>query len=131
MNFHTTSQAYMRPVIQVGLGQRSLCQRKGSFPVGIAFWRSVGKILLVLLPFVLAINMYVTSSVGKVGESIIAADNKRHELMDKNIELRSKKAWLRVDEQFQQLAAEKLSLYVHRKGQVGIFNKRKGYFIYL
>ncbi len=131
MNFHGTSQGYMRPAIQVGLGRRSLRQRKGSFPVSIAFWRPVSKILLVLLPLVLAINMYVTSSVSKVGVSIIAADNKRYELMDKNIELRAKRAWLRADEQFQQLAAEKLSLYVHRKGQVGTFNKRKGYFIYL
>ena len=131
MNFHSTSQAYMRPVIQVGPGQRSLPQRKASFPATIAFWRPVGKILLVLLSIVLAINMYVTSSLDKAGESIIAADNKRHELMDKNIELRAKKAWLRADEQFQQLAGEKLSLYVHRKGQVGTFDQRKGNFIYL
>jgi len=131
MNFHSTSQSYMRPVIQVGVGQHSLPQRKGSLPTSIDFWGPVGKILLALLLIVLAVNMYIAYSAGKVNESMIAADNKRHELMDKNIELRATKARLRGDEQFQKLAAEKLSLYAHTKGQVGKFDRRKGYFIYL
>ena len=131
MNFNNTSQPYMRPVIQIGVGQHSLPRRKNSFPVSITFWRPVGKILLLLLPLMLVINMCVSSLVSKTDESIITADNKRHELMDKNIELRAKKARLRGEQQFQQLAAEKLSLYAHRKGQVGVFSKRKGYFVYL
>jgi len=131
MNFHSTSQPYMQPVVQIGVGQRSLPRRKGSFPVSLVFWRPVGKILLLLLSLVLAINMYVTSSVSKVNESIATAANRRHELMDKNIELRALKAQLRGDKQIQQLAAEKLSLFVHTKGQVGKFNHRKGYFVYL
>jgi hypothetical protein len=131
MNFHSTSQSYMRPVIQVGVGQGSLPQRKGSLPTSIGFWRPVGKVLLAALLLVLAVNMYFAYYVSKVNESIIAADNKRHELMDKNIGLRATKARLRGDEQFQKLAAEKLSLYAHTKGQVGKFDRRKGYFIYL
>ena len=131
MNFHNTSQPYMRPVIQVGVGPRSIPQKKRSFPTSIVFWGPVGKILLTLLLLVLAINMYITYSVSQVNESMIAADNKRHELMDKNIELRATKARLRANDQFQQLAAEKLSLYAHTKGQVGVFDQRKGYFIYL
>ncbi len=131
MNFHNTSQSYMRPVIQVGVGQRSLRRRRSSFPAVIIFWRPFGKVLFLLLPFVLIINMYIASLVNKTNESIVTADNRRHELMDRNIELRAMKARLRGDEHFHQLAAEKLSLYVHKKGQVGIFSQRKGYFIYL
>lgn len=131
MNFHGTSQPYMRPVVQIGIGHRSLPRVRNSFPTSIAFWRPVCKIILPLLPLVLAINMYVSYSVGKTMESIVAADNKRHGLMDKNIELRAMKARLRGDEEFRRLAAEKLSLYEHTKGQVGTFNQRKGYFIYL
>jgi hypothetical protein len=131
MNFQNTSQPYMRPVIQIGVGQHSLRRRKSSFPVSISFWRPVGKVLFLLIPVMLAINMCLASFVSKTNESLITAANNRHELMDKNIELRAMKARLRGQEQFQQLAAEKLSLYVHKKGQVGVFSKRKGYFIYL
>jgi len=130
MNFQSTSQPYMRPIIPIGVGQHSLSRRKSCF-ASLSFWRPVGKILFLMLPFVLAINMYVAASVSRIDESIIAADNRHHDLMDKNIELRATKARLRGKEQFQQLAAEKLFLYVHKKGQVGIFNQRKGYFIYL
>ncbi len=84
-----------------------------------------------LLPLVLAVNLYVVSSVSKINDSIIAADNNYHELMDKNIELRAVKARVRDPEQLQKLAADKLSLFVHSKGQVGKYNPRKGYFIYL
>lgn len=131
MNFHNTSQPYMRPVIQIGVGQHSMPRKRRGFPTSMVFWRPVGKILLTLLLLVLAINLYITYSLSKVSEATIAADNKRHELMDKNIELRATKARLRAEEQLQQLAAEKLSLHVHTKGQVGIFDHRKGYFIYL
>lgn len=130
MNFQSTSQPYMRPIIQIGVGQHSLPRRRG-WIASTSFWRPVGKILFLMLPFVLAVNMYVASLVSRTDESIITADNRHHDLMDKNIELRAMKARLRGDEQFQQLAAEKLSLYVHTKGQVGIFDQRKGYFIYL
>ncbi len=75
--------------------------------------------------------MYVSSAAGRINESIIVADNYHHELMDRNIELRAMKAQLRNPEQLQELVAEKLSLYVHTKGQVGKYNRRKGYFIYL
>lgn len=130
MNFQSTTQPYIRSVIQVGVGQYSSRQRKGNFPTSVNFWRPVGKIAVLLLPVVLAVNIYVTSSINKTNDLVITADNKRHELMDKNIELRAMKARLRVAEQFQQLAADKLSLYVHTKGQVGTFSRRKGYFTY-
>ena len=130
MNFQSTSQPYIRSFIQVGAGQYSCRQKKRNFPTGVTFWSSVGKIAVLLLPVVLAVNIYVTSSINKTNDLVITADNKRHELMDKNIELRAMKARLRVDEQFQQLAADKLSLYVHTKGQIGTFNRRKGYFTY-
>lgn len=131
MSVNNSSQPYMRSVAQVGVGQRSLGLRIGKLPSGTLFWRPVGKTLFLLLPLVLAVNLYVVSSVSKINESIVAVDNFHHELMDKNIELRAMKAQARDPEQLQKLAADKLSLYVHTKGQVGKYNHRKGYFIYL
>ena len=133
MNINNTSQPYIRSVAQVSAGQHAsgLRIRTGKIPRDSAFWLPVGKTLLLLLPLVLAVNLYVVSSIDNISESIIAVDNRHHELMDQNIELRAMKAHVRAPEQLQRLAGEKLSLYVHKKGQVGKYNPRKGYFIYL
>lgn len=131
MNFDNSSQPYASSVAQVTVGQRLQGLRIGKLPSGITLWRPVGKTLFLLLPLVLAVNLYVVSSVSKINDSIIAVDNRHHELMDKNIELRAMKATVRNPEQLQKLAADKLSLFVHSKGQVGKYNPRKGYFIYL
>ncbi len=131
MNFNNSFQPSVSPAAQVTVGQRSQGLRIGKLPSGITLWRPVGKTLFFLLPLVLAVNLYVVSSVSKINDSIIAADNNYHELMDKNIELRAMKARVRDPEQLHKLAADKLSLFVHSKGQVGKYNPRKGYFIYL
>ncbi|OEU47481.1 MAG: hypothetical protein BA862_01530 [Desulfobulbaceae bacterium S3730MH12] len=131
MNFNNSFQPSVSSAAQVTVGQRSQGLRIGKLPSGIILWRPVGKTLFFLLPLVLAVNLYVVSSVSKINDSIIAADNNYHELMDKNIELRAVKARVRDPEQLQKLAADKLSLFVHSKGQVGKYNPRKGYFIYL
>jgi len=130
MNFHSSTQPYVRSVVQVGAGQRPLRSGIGRFPVSFVFYRSVLKFLCLLFPLVFAINMYVGASIGKVDKSIVMVDNEHHQLMDKNIELRARKALIRGPEQLQRLAAEKLALYVHTKGQVGRYNYRKGYFTY-
>jgi hypothetical protein len=131
MNFHNSSQSYLRSINQAGVEPQSLIQRLATFPINLSFWKPVGKMLFFILPVVLAVNMYVSSAAGGINQSIIEADNYHHELMDRNIELRAMKAKLRNPGQLQELVAEKLSLYVHAKGQVGKYNRRKGYFIYL
>jgi len=131
MNIYNSSQSYLRPINQVVSGQQSLWQRFEKFPTSISFWKPVGKFLIFVLPVVLVVNLYVSSSVAEINMSVMVADNNHHELMDRNIELRAMKAQIRNPERLQELAAEKLSLYVHTKGQVGKFNRRKGYFIYL
>jgi len=133
MNVNNSSQPYLSSVVQAGAGRRSpgLRIKVGKLPRDTAFWRPVGKTLLLLLPLVLAVNLYVVSSASRINESIISVDNRHHQLMDQNIELRAMRAHVRTPEYLQQLAQEKLSLYVHRKGQVGKYDPRKGYFTYL
>ncbi len=131
MNFQNSSQSYISPVIQVN-ARRSV---KGLGLLGCfadaSLLRPVGKVLLVLLPIVFTINIYVSSSVKTMNESLVALDNRRHELMDANIELRAEKARLRAPEMIRKMAGEKLSLYEASKGQVGKYNRRKGTFTYL
>lgn len=131
MNFHNSSQPFLRSINQVGAETESLSQKMIKFPTSFSFWKPVGKILFFVLPLVLAVNMYTSSVANRMNKAIIVVDNIHHELMDRNIELRAMKAQLRNPEQLQEMVAEKLSLYSHTKGQVGIFDRRKGYFTYL
>ena len=131
MNFQNSSQSYIPPVIQIGSRQRTRQLKISDYFGDISLWRPVGKVFLILLPLVFGINMYVSSSVSSINDSLVVLDNTRHELMDENIQLRATKARLRAPEMIQKLAGEKLSLYVAGKGQVGKYNRRKGTFTYL
>jgi hypothetical protein len=130
MNYNNSTEAYMRSVAKIGIRQHS---RSGGFfdlPGWLVLWKPAGKVLLMIFPLVLIINMFVASAVTNTERSIVDSDNKRHELMDKNIELLASKARLWAPKNFQQLAGEKLALHVNSGDQVGKFNRRTGTFIY-
>ncbi len=123
MNFHNTTQvSYLRTV--TALGVRQQLQPRGVFdlPGGLAIWKAVGKIVLIMLPFVLAANMFLASVADDAERSLTTFDNQRHELMDKNIGLLAKKARLYAPERVSQLAADKLSLYAASPGQIERIN---------
>jgi hypothetical protein len=96
----------------------------------LALWKPTGKILLMIFPLVLVINMFIASAVVNTDRTIAGIDNQRHELMDKNIELLAGKATLWAPGNIQKLAGEKLGLYAGAGDQVGKFNSRTETFIY-
>lgn len=123
MNFHNTTQvSYLRNVTSLGVRQQ--LQSRGVFdlPGGLVLWKAAGTIMLLMLPFVLAANMFLASAIEDVERSLVAVDNERHELMDKNIGLLAKKAHLYAPERVSQIAGDKLSLYVALPGQVERIN---------
>ncbi|MFW2365734.1 MAG: hypothetical protein ACN4GW_04915 [Desulforhopalus sp.] len=131
MNFINTTQAYVRPAAKTTLLQQ-LCNL-GTFdlPGGPALWKMAGKAALLMLPLVLAVNLFIASSITSIDHKLTAMDNQRHELMDKNIEMLARKARLWAPENVREMAADKLSLYTGSEKQVGKFSRRKGTFIYL
>jgi hypothetical protein len=123
MNFHNTTQvSYLRTVPNLGVRQQ--LQSRGVFelPGGLVLWKAVGRIMLLVLPFVLAANMFIASTINGVERSLEAVDNQRHELVDKNIGLLAQKARLNAPERVSQMAAEKLSLYSAVPGQIERIN---------
>ena len=122
MNFHNTSEAYLRPVTNIGIRQHLRVRDARDLPGGVVLWRAVAKVSLVLLAIVLAINLLLASVIGNIDRSLVAVDNQRHELMDKNIELLAHKARLGAPDNVLQLAAEKLALYTASDDQVERFN---------
>jgi hypothetical protein len=122
MNFHNSTQAYLRPVTNIGIRQQLHARDVRDLPGGLVLWRAVGKVALVLLPLVLTMNLMLASAVNDIGGSFVAVDNQRHELMDKNIELLAKKARLTAPDNVLRKAGEKLALYAASDDQVQRIN---------
>lgn len=121
MNYQNTQEAFLRPVINIGISQHLRARGAGDL-LGGPVLRTVGKVALVLLPLVLAIHMILASIRGDIDRSIMAVDNQRHELMDKNIGLLAQRARLLAPDNIQQLAGEKLALFAATGDQIERLN---------
>ena len=130
MNYNNSTEAYMRTVAKIGVRQHIRSREHFDLSGWLVLWKPVGKFMLMILPIVLMINMFVASAVTNVNRSIVNVENERHELMDKNIELLARKAWLWSPANMEQLAGEKLALHGNSSDQVGRFDSRSGTFIY-
>lgn len=136
MNFHNYTEGYIRPVAKMGLTQhmrfRNNLRSRNIFELsgGTVLWKAATKVVLLILPVMLVINILVASAINNIDRSFVNIDNQHHQLMDKNIEMLAHKARILAPAQLQKLAEEKLSLYATSEKQVGKFNRRKGTFSY-
>jgi hypothetical protein len=121
MNFHNPAQSYFRPLANTHFKNQLQKQKALSWPGDKELWFSVGKMLLILCPIILVVNLWLASSFKNLEVSVQAVENVRHELMDNQINLRAKRAQLFSPERVQMIAAEKLSLHVPGKEQVKFF----------
>jgi hypothetical protein len=121
MNIHNPTQSYFHPMANTRLKQQQRKQKTCSFSGDKVLWISIGKMLLVLCPMILAVNFWLASSFNSLEVSVQAVENVRHELMDKQINLRAQRAQLFSPQQVQMIAAEKYSLHVPGKEQVKFF----------
>ena len=131
MNYNNSSETYMRSVAKIGSRQNFRPRELFDISGWLVLWKPAGKILLMIFPLVLVINMFVASVITDFDRSIVSVDNQRHELMDKNIEMLARKARLWAPDNIQKLAGDKLALQVNSGDQVGRFNRRTGTFNYL
>ncbi len=130
MNYNNSTEMYMRSAVKINIGQHARSGELFDLSSWLVLWKPVGKILLLILPVILGINIFVGSVVNDSDSSITLVENQRHELMDKNIELLARKARLWSPVNMELLAGEKLALHSGSKDQVGRFNSRTGTFIY-
>ncbi len=131
MNYNNpTEMSYMRSATKIGMRQLFGPRDLVALSSWLVLWRPVGKVLLIILPIVLIINMFLTSAIANIDHSIVNVDNQRHELVDKNMELLARKASLWSPANMQKMAGEKLALHVGSGDQIARFDKRTGIFIY-
>ncbi len=119
MNVHNPAQSFLRPMVNTRFKQQ-FCRQK-TLTVDKVLWLSVGKVLVVLCPLVLVMNLWLASSLRNLDVSVKEVENLRLELMDKQIKLRAQRAQLFSPEQIQAIAAQKFSLHVPEKDQVKLF----------
>ncbi len=121
MNYNAPIQSPGRPVSSVVYKQQVRRQQVKDLLVGAAVWKAFGKLLLITLPILFAINLCLSLYQGEIESNIAAVEDVRFELMNTHIALRAEKARLMSPEYIQNTAGEKLALHVPRKGQVKHF----------
>lgn len=130
MNYNNSTDVYMRSIAKIGTRQPVRSLELFDLSGWLVLWKPVGKILLLLFPLLLMVNLLISSAVSNADSSIAGLDNERHKLMDKNIELLASRARLWAPENIRKLAGEKLALYENSGDQIGHFSRKKGMFIY-
>ena len=121
MAFHNSAQPYSRPLLNTRMRQQFPRQKVFTWSADRALLRCAGKILVISLPVVLALNVLFASWTTNMVSAVQEVDNTYRVLMDKQIKLRAQRAQLYSPEQIQLLAAEKFSLRVPGKEQVKLF----------
>jgi len=126
MNIQNPVQPYIRSGAQSNAGRYSGARKK-KVVVDSVVWKPAVKILLFFLVPVVAVNIFLGTSIRDIDRSISAAENKKYELRLENFSLKEDRDFLRSTEQIERMAGEKLSLY-KPKGQLVKYNRRRGTF---
>ncbi len=121
MNFHNPAQLYPRPMMRTQFRCQTRRQKVFTWSADKVLFFAIGKVMLILLPLVLVMNLWLASWSSSLIVSLKDVDNTHRILMDKQIKLRAEKAQLYSPEQVQLLAAEKFSLHVPGKEQIVVF----------
>ncbi len=121
MNYCNPAQSYLRtkasPSFFQSLGKQKVTTHSGNRKLLL----SIGRTMFVLCPFLLAINLWLASSVKNLEQSVQVAGNVHHELLGTQIKLRAQRDQMLAPERVRLIASQKLSLYVPQKDQVLTF----------
>ncbi len=130
MMYQGSAHAYFRSAVHVGMQHQG---RRSAFelPGGLLLWKAVGKVLLVLLPILLALHLFFSSFVSNTEESVRAADDNHYNLTIANSLLKSERSQLLTSGQVQVVVGDSFSLHAPGKGQVRVYNRTTGQFRYL
>lgn len=131
MMYQGAQQACYRSSVQIGIRQQ--LNRRGSLelPGGIALWKAVGKILLVLLPLVVGCQLVLTSLSTGMEKDIGRIDDQYYNLMITNSLLKAERTGLLTPAKVESLAGKKIALQKPEKGQILVYHRASGQFRYL
>ncbi len=117
MIFHNSAQSYVRPVANVGIRQHLTRLSIGELPGGILLWKAIGKVAVAVCVATITMNVALSVYKGNLANAVVTVELQRHELMDRNINLRAKRAALLSPQAVELAAGKMLSLYSPVKGQ--------------
>jgi hypothetical protein len=128
MIFQNSASTYARPVANIGIRQHLARRSAWELPGGILLWKAAGRVALVAFAVTIAVNMMFGVYRGNLATATVGVEELRHDLMDKNISLRAKRAIMLRPQQLEKAAGNLLALHSPVDGQVFIFNRDKGRF---
>ncbi len=118
MNIQSQAHNYFRTAAHSGIRGNLRRQQGRDLPGGMIIFSAVGKILLVVLPLVLIINLWLVSATGSVENRIVTEQQALFQVTNDNIILRTEKARLLSPAHMQVVAADRLSLMMPEPGQI-------------
>ncbi len=118
MNIQSLAQSYFPKSSHSGFRQNLQQQRGLDLADGIQLCSAVGKVVLVILPLVLVVNLWIASAVNSIETKIQIERQSLAFISQQNTNLEKGKERLLSPVRIQVLAAEKLSLMVPRPDQM-------------
>lgn len=118
MNFINSTQAYGRPISNIGVRQQLRARDCFDLPGGILLWKTSAKVALVIIVVAASVNMLLASLVGNVETSIARAESVQRELTVKHEVLSSYQEELWSEKNITDLAGRKLELFAASGNQI-------------
>ncbi len=123
MFYQNAAHSYVCPALDTRRQQMFFSTEKLSTMLSEkAFLQMVMRAALVVLVVVLAAQIWMGFAESGINESLSMYEQERHVLIDKNIALRAKKAYLLSPQRIEKLAAERLALFVAAGKQIRYVN---------
>ncbi len=115
-----SAQTCTRPMMIATIRQQ-LCQKGAALIVPKGLLVIVGRVVLIICPVLFLVNLWLSAAVNKLALEVMSAEEGCYLLVDENIKLRAERARLYSPAYLNEIAANRLALYVPEKNQVTRF----------
>ena len=130
MNNYNSIGSYTSSTARYGVKRHVRPRRVTQLSIRLTEWKQVGRVIIWILPVLLILNIMCSSAISSMSHSIGQFTDGNQVLETKNVGLLAEKAIVGSELSVRKLAADKLGLVKVEKGQVGLYNRQFGTFVY-
>ena len=130
MNNYNSIGSYTSSTAKYGVKRHAGTRRVAQLSIRLTEWKQIGRVVIWILPVLLIINIMCSSAISSMSHSIGQVVDGNLLLETRNVGLLAEKAILGSELSVRKLAADTLGLVEVEKGQVGLYNRQYGTFVY-
>ncbi|WP_136805094.1 hypothetical protein [Desulfosediminicola flagellatus] len=129
MKYIQSANSYTCPINNAGIRRPRRRRASLPFPGGVAFWKIMGRISLVVFAVTISLNMVLGLYQGHLESEIQKVAAYQSELVDERVRLRIKKVELRSKDAIKDAAGKNLSLFAPGSNQHFKYDSNLGRFV--